>query len=181
VKSVIGHKAFLPCPPFFLLIRCNKLPHRGYSLKDYDPTTMVLASGRDVPISYKKSVNVCRAIRGLRLEQAKNYLNKVIEKREPVPFVVYRKKVAHKRALGGPTGAAGRYPVRASKAILKVLLNAENNATQKGMESSSLMIVHAAAQKARVLPRSFPRAFGRMSTKRRILTHVEIGLKQIKE
>lgn len=155
------------------------MPERGYSLVDYDPTTMALASGRDLRISFKKAVNVCRAIKGMRLEAAKKFLEGVIEKRVPVAFTRYRKKVAHKRALGGVKGAAGRYPVLAAKAILKVLENAENNATRKGLDPSRLIVYHAAAQKAGFIPRIYPRAFGRMDIKHRVLTHIEICLKQV--
>jgi large subunit ribosomal protein L22 len=156
------------------------VPTWGYSIKEYDPSTMVLASGRDLPISFKKAVNLCRAIKGMTLDDAKKFLNEVIQLKTPVPFTTYKKKVAHKAALGGRTGAAGRYPVKAAKAMLKVLENAENNASQKGFDTSSLKIVHAAAQKARIIIRPFPRAFGRMSVKRRIYTHIEIALKQVK-
>lgn len=157
------------------------MPKWGYSLENYDPTTMALASGRDLRISFKKAVNVCRAIKGMRLEEAKKFLESVIDKRVPVVFARYRKKVAHKRALGGVHGAAGRYPVLAAKAILKVLENAENNATKKGLDSSRLVVYHAAAQKAGFIPRVYPRAFGRIDIKHRVLTHVEIALKQVEE
>jgi large subunit ribosomal protein L22 len=142
---------------------------------------MVLASGRDDAVSFKKAVNVCRAIKGLKLEQAKEFLKKVIDEKAPVQFTKYRSGVAHRRSLGGPGGAAGRYPRKSSMAVLKVLENAENNASMKNFQTSSLLVVHAAAQKARVVPRSYPRAFGRMSTKRKILTHIEVGLKEVRE
>ncbi|MEM0272008.1 MAG: 50S ribosomal protein L22 [Thermoprotei archaeon] len=153
----------------------------GYSIENYDPTTMALAAGRDLRVSFKKTMNVCRAIKGMRLDQAKAFLNGVIQEKVPVTFTKYRKKVGHKRALGGVNGAAGRYPVLSAKAVLKVLENAENNASKKGLDPSRLIVYHAAAQKAGFIPRIYPRAFGRMDIKHRILTHVEIGLKQVEE
>ncbi|MEM0321335.1 MAG: 50S ribosomal protein L22 [Thermoprotei archaeon] len=152
-----------------------------YSIENYDPTTMALAAGRDLRVSFKKTMNVCRAIKGMRLDQAKAFLNGVIKEKVPVIFTKYRKKVGHKRALGGVNGAAGRYPVLSAKAVLKILENAENNASKKGLDPSRLIVYHAAAQKAGFIPRIYPRAFGRMDIKHRILTHVEIGLKQVEE
>lgn len=155
------------------------MPRWGYSLSDYDPTTTVIASGRDVPVSFKKSVNVCREIKGMALDRAKEYLKSVTKLESPVAFTTYRKKVAHRSSLGGRKGASGRYPVKAARAILKVLENAESNALQKGLSPETLVVYHAAAQKSRVVERLYPRAFGRMSLKRRILTHIEIGLKSV--
>jgi large subunit ribosomal protein L22 len=142
---------------------------------------MALAYGKDLHISFKKAVNVCRAIRGMRIERAKQLLKEVVDKKTPIAFTTYRKKVGHKRSLGGVKGAAGRYPVAAAKAILKVLENAENNASSKGLDSSKLIVFHAAAQKAGFIPRVYPRAFGRLDIKHRVLTHIEIGLKQLEE
>ncbi len=158
-----------------------KLTKSGYSIENYDPTTMALASGRDLRVSFKKTVNVCRAIKGMRLEVAKEFLRGVAQEKMPVAFTKYRKKVGHKRSLGGVSGAAGRYPVLSAKAVLKVLENAENNASKKGLDTSRLVVYHAAAQKAGFIPRVYPRAFGRIDIKHRVLTHVEIGLKQIEE
>ncbi|MEM3671259.1 MAG: 50S ribosomal protein L22 [Thermoprotei archaeon] len=156
------------------------MPHYGYSLRDYDPATMALASARDQPVSFKKSVNLCRALVGLKVEAAKKLLEQISEQKVPVQFRTYRDKVAHRRSLGGTGGAAGRYPVKAAKATLRVLVNAENNASQKNLDTESLVIVHAAAHKARAVPRQFPRAMGRMSLKRKILTHIEVCVKEVK-
>ncbi|MCL5788502.1 MAG: 50S ribosomal protein L22 [Candidatus Marsarchaeota archaeon] len=117
----------------------------------------------------------------MKVEQAKKFLEEVIDQRTPVQYTRYRGKVAHRASLGGTGGAAGRYPVRVARSILRTLVNAENNASQKNLSTDSLIIVHAAAQKARPIPRQFPRAMGQMSIKRKILTHVEICLKEVKD
>jgi len=130
--------------------------------------------GREMRISPKDAVEVCRAIRGMRLKDAKSYLEEVMKKQRPVPFRRHRKKLAHTRGAGG----AGAYPVKAARAVLKVLENAEANASYKGLEVDRLRIVHASAKRGFTIPGFLPRAFGRATPYNRPLTNVEIILKE---
>ncbi|KYH37511.1 MAG: 50S ribosomal protein L22 [Candidatus Bathyarchaeota archaeon B24] len=150
------------------------MPNWGYSVKDLDPEKTVIASGRDLRISPKAAVEVCRAIRGLTLDDAKRLLEDVIALKRSIPFKRYKKKVAHRRDLQG--WYAGRYPVKACKAILRVLENAESNAEFKGLNLERLRVIHAAAQRGPILKRYTPRAFGRATPNFEYLTHVEIAL-----
>jgi large subunit ribosomal protein L22 len=68
--------------------------------------------------------------------------------------------------------------VKAAKAVLKVLLNAEANAEYKGLDVSRLWVVHAAAHKGMKIKSYIPRAFGRASPWFEQLVHVELGLEE---
>lgn len=153
------------------------MPNWGYSVKGLDPERTVLASGRDLRISHKAAVEVCRAIKGLSLSDAKRFLEDVINLKRSIPYRRYKKKVAHRRDI--QKWYAGRYPVKACKAILKVLENAEANAEYKGLNLENLKVIHAAAQKGTVLKRYMPRAFARATPRFRVLTHIEIALAEI--
>jgi len=138
-----------------------------------DPARTAIAAGRDLRVSYKDTVELLNAIRGLKLEEAKKRLEDVIAKRKPIPYRVHNRKVGHKRGM-----SAGRYPVKAAKAVLKVLLNAEANAEYKGLDASRLWVVHAAAHKGMKIKSYMPRAFGRATPWFEQLVHVELGLEE---
>lgn len=149
------------------------MPKFGYSAKIEEPCAK--AFGKEMRISPKHAMEVCRAIQGMRLNAAKDYLEAVREKRKAVPFVRHRKKLAHKKGIGG----SGRYPAKATREILKVLKNAEANASYKGLDVEKLRIVHASAYKGITIPGILPRAFGRATPFNKPLTNVEIVLKEV--
>ncbi len=153
------------------------MPTWRYSVSELDPDRTALASGRDLRISYKAAVEVCNAIRGMMLQDAKRFLEEVIAKKRPVPFRRFKKKQAHRRGLQG--FYAGKYPVKAAKEILKVLENAEANADFKGLDTERLRIVHIAAQKGTKIRGYMPRAFGRASPWNEQLTHIEVVVEEV--
>ncbi len=155
------------------------MPTYGYSIIGLDPNKTAKASGRDLDISPKAAREVCKTIRGMPLMDAKEYLEKVIQMKEMVPFKRYKKHRAHHaNKLRRWKWYTGGYPVKASKYILKVLENAEANAESKGLDITRLRIIHAAAQKGLVIKKYIPRAFGRSSPYFRRLTHVEIVVEE---
>lgn len=149
------------------------LPSWGYSFKPKEPEKTAIASGRDLRISPKHAREICVAIRGLKLEDAKKLLEEVAEGRKPIAFRRHHGKVGHRRGLQG--WYAGRYPKKASKTILKVLEALEANASEKGLDSDRLKIVHAAAQRGPKIRKYMPRAFGRSTPYFQELTHIELA------
>lgn len=140
----------------------------NYSLKSDE--NMVKAYGRDMSISMKKSVEICKVIKGKKLEFAKKFLERVIEKKFSVPMRKYNRDTAHKTAIG-----PGRFPVKTAKGILSILKNAEANAQNKGL-SKELIIKHVAAHKA-----SSPWHYGRKRRQKMKRTHIEVILIEKKE
>jgi len=149
------------------------MPHHRYSLEVEEPCAK--AYGRELRISCKHAEEICRAIKGMSLEECKKFLESVIRKEVAVPFRRHNKKLGHRRGCGG----AGRFPVKAAKEFLKLLQNAEANATYKGMAPEKLRIVHACAKKGTVIPGYLPRAFARATPWNQELTNVEIILKEV--
>jgi len=149
----------------------------SYSFQNFDPDRMARASGRDLRISPKHSVELLREIRGMMLNDALKYLDDVINLRRPVPMKRYNDSQGHKPGKGfGP----GRYPVKVAKAVKKVLLNVKNNAEQKGLDVDRLKIIHAAAHRGPVLRGYIPRAFGRATPFNEQTTHIEIIVEEIR-
>jgi len=142
-----------------------------------DAGKVAKAAGRSLKISPKHSREICNAIRGMEVEEAKDYLEDVIAMKQAVPFKRYNKKVGHKRGLDGwPTG---RYPVKAAKQILDVLVNAEANAEYQGLDTDNLEIVHISSHRGYVIRGWTPRAFGRASPFNTPTTHIQIVLGEI--
>ncbi|MBS7639245.1 MAG: 50S ribosomal protein L22 [Candidatus Bathyarchaeia archaeon] len=155
------------------------MPEWGYSIVGLDPANTAKASGRELRISPKAAREVCAAIKGMMLDEAKEFLRQVIAKRRAVPYRRYKKKLPHRRGL--QKAMAGRYPVKAATKILEVLESAEANAEYKGLDTERLKVIHAAAYPGAKIRRYMPRAFGRATPKFETLCHVEIVLEQIKE
>lgn len=95
------------------------------------------ASGLALPISSKHSIEICNLIRNKKLSTAKTFLEKTINLKKPIPFRRFTGDVGHKK--GNLT--SGRYPVKASQAILDILNSAEKNALTKGLSVDDLVIV----------------------------------------
>ncbi|AEK72873.1 50S ribosomal protein L22 [Thermococcus sp. 18S1] len=149
----------------------------SYSFQNFDPEKMARASGRDLRISPKHSVELLREIRGMMVNDALRYLDDVIALKRPVPMKRHNDSQGHKPGRGfGP----GRYPVKVAKAVKKVLLNAKNNAEQKGLDPDRLKIIHAAAHRGPVLRGYIPRAFGRATPFNEQTTHIEIVVEEIR-
>jgi large subunit ribosomal protein L22 len=155
------------------------MPKWGYTITGLDPEKTVKASGRDLSISHKAAREVCQKIKGMTLDQAKNLLSKVMQKKQPIPFRRYKKKAGHTHGL--EKTYAGRYPIKTAQKILKVLEGAEANAEFKGLDPERLKIIHAAAYPGMKIKRYQMRAFGRSTPKFQTLTHVELVLEQTEE
>ncbi len=95
---------------------------------------------RNLPISTKQCVEICGFLRNKRLDKAKRMLDDVINKKRAVPFKRYNRDMGHK-----PGMAAGRFPVKASKEILRLLNSVEANADNKGLDVNNLVLfdIHA--------------------------------------
>ena len=153
------------------------MPKWGYSVTDMDNEKTAKASGRELRVSHKHAREVCKTIKGMKLDQAKIYLHQVILKKKAVPFRKYNKKVGHRRGL--EKACSGRYPVKTAQHILSVIEGAEANAEYKGLDMERLRIIHASAYPGMKIKRFISRAFGRSSPRFNTLTHVELVLEEM--
>jgi len=152
------------------------MPQWKYSVQGLDPDKTAIASGRDLRIKPKTSREICNTLKGMKLEEAKTFLNDVIDKKRAVPYYRYRGKTPHRKQLQGHD--AGRFPEKAAEEILKILNSVEANAEFKGLYADRLRIVHMAAHKGRVIRKFIPRAFGRASPYYKHLTHIEVAVEE---
>jgi large subunit ribosomal protein L22 len=155
------------------------MPKWGYSTTPTNPDITVKASARETRVSPKHATEVCKTIKGMKLQQAKTYLQQVIAKEQPVPIRRHKKKIPHRKGI--QKAYAGRYPVKATQKILQVLENAEANAEYKGLDTERLRIIYASAHPGMKIERYIPRAFGRSTPRFKTLCHIELILEQIEE
>jgi large subunit ribosomal protein L22 len=132
--------------------------------------------GRGLRISPKHSVEIARAIKGMKVDEAKSFLEEVQQKKRAVPFRKHKKKVGHKRLF---KWYAGRYPVKASERFYRLLEELEANAEYKGLDTERLQIVHVSAYKGRTFPGYIPRAYGRASPYSHETTNVELIVEEV--
>ncbi len=154
-------------PEVVRLSQLNKMADYKYAAKIEGNAAK--AVGRDLSISTKHSVEVCRAIRGKNLQKAKEFLKKVIEKKVAIPYRRYDWDLGHKKGKIGQ----GRYPVKTCKEILKLLESVETNAQFKGLNTATLEIAHICAHKA-----ARPWHFGRRIREKMKRSHVEVIVKE---
>lgn len=144
--------------------------------EEIDPETTAKAMAYELHISPKHALEVCRAIKGKKVEVAESYLEDVLDMKVAVPFRRYKKKVAHRRGL--KNWYAGRYPMKATDEILKLLRNAKGNAEYKGLDLDALRVLHVATKEGRTIRGIMPRAFGRATPKNTETVTVEIILRE---
>ena len=154
------------------------MPNWGYSSLRLDEEGRAKASVRDMRISPKAAREICGAIRNMRLDEARQFLQDVMDKKRPIPYRRFDKKVSHKAGIQG--WYAGRYPVKAAQNIQRILNSLEANAEAKGMDTERLKIIHSAAHKGRALKRYVQRAFGRSTPKFEVLCHVELAVEEMR-
>ena len=105
-------------------------------------STCAKAIGRDLQVSPKASIELANFLRGKELERAIRILNRVIEKKEAIPYKRFTNGPGHK-----PGMAAGRYPVKAAGEFLELFANVKANASNQGL-TGTLMITHLAVNRA---------------------------------
>jgi len=131
----------------------------------------------ELPISPKHSIEIATFIRNRRIDDAIEYLEKVIAQKKAIPFRKFNRDVAHKRGLEG--WDAGRYPKKASEAYIRLLASVKKNAEYTGLDTEKLVIVHASANRGRGQKAFFPRAMGRATPKRRETVNIEIIAREV--
>ena len=148
----------------------------SYAFQGFDATKHVRASIREKKISHKHARETAKAIKGLTLEKARDYMLSVIAKERAIPFRRFKNQVGHR---SDPGMMSGRYPEKTAGEFLKLLDNLESNAEYKGMDMDRLKIINATSQKGVIVERIIPRAQGRATAKNDVLTHFEIVAQEV--
>ena len=123
-----------------------------YSVEAGDKT--IKAMGRDFNVSFKNMVMVAQAIRGQKLHKAIEHLEGVVELKKTIPFTRFNKGIGHR---SGNQLKTSKYPEKAAKYALAVLINLRANAENKGYDAENVKIIHSQANHGVSRPRRKPR------------------------
>lgn len=138
-----------------------------------DPETTAKAYGKELQISPKESVEICREVRNQDVDDAVEYLEKVIKGEKAVPYRKHKKQIAHNKGVG-----SGGYPTKAAEHIKNLLEECKANAENKGLDSDNMKIITIAAHEGSPIKGFQPRAMGRSSPHNTTTTNVEVILQE---
>ena len=102
--------------------------------------TMAVVHGKDLPISNRQSIDVCRFIKDKSIDESLKLLNDVIKEKIAIPM---RGELPHRKGAM----AGGRYPKKIALHFIKLLKSLSSNALRKNLEVTKLK-VHGMANTA---------------------------------
>jgi len=127
--------------------------------------TEAVVNGKNVVISTKYAIAICRFIKGKKIEDAISDLEKVLVFKKPVPM---KGEIPHRKGKI----MSGRFPQNATKEFIKMLKTLKANANVNGLEEP--IISEAIANFA-------SRPYGRFGRVKRKRTHIFIKVKELKK
>ncbi len=142
-----------------------------YALQQFKEN-MARAISKDVEVSTKTSLEIANFIRGKTTKKAKQILERVLEKKQAIPFKRFTDGVGHRK---GTAIGQGRFPQKASEAFIKIIKQVEANAQAKGL-SEELKIVHLVVNKS---SNTFHQ--GRQRRRKFKRTHLEIAVEELEK
>jgi large subunit ribosomal protein L17e len=121
---------------------------------------------------------VGRAIQGMKLDKARAYLERVLVKKDVIPYMRHKGgKGRHAQAKNHKWVVGSGWPSKSTKMMLKLLENVEANAkgpSKEDLASKPLVLKHVQVNRARKMRRRTYRAHGRMGPYVRSPNHVQI-------
>jgi len=137
-----------------------------------DKENTVHIIGKDLPISTKHTIEISNFIRYKSIQLAKRQLNFVLEKKLAIPLRRFNKDRGHRPGKI----AAGFYPQKATKEILKLLTSLEGYEQYKDLDKNNLYIKEIIPNKA-----SISHHYGRIRGIQNKVTHLKIVAAEIKK
>lgn len=171
----------------------RQLPQKGFT-QPLQGNRLSVARATNVDVHVKACFEICRTVRGMTAGAAVRKLEKVLlidsdrpdirAKAEAIPYRLgsgnkKRKRsgpsmVGHRKGGMGP----GRYPVRASRVVIKLLNSAMDNARHQheDIDAEDMIITHIAAHRGLIKRGFMPRARGRATPKNHYQVNLEVFL-----
>ena len=171
----------------------RQLPQKGFT-QPLQGNRLSVARATNVDVHVKACFEICRTVRGMTAGAAVRKLEKVLlidsdrpdirAKAEAIPYRLgsgnkKRKRsgpsmVGHRKGGMGP----GRYPVKASRVVIKLLNSAMDNARHQheDIDAEDMIITHLAAHRGTIKRGFMPRARGRATPKNHYQVNLEVFL-----
>eukprot|EP00744_Colponema_vietnamica_P000262 GILI01000469.1.p2 GENE.GILI01000469.1~~GILI01000469.1.p2 ORF type:complete len:185 (+),score=72.71 GILI01000469.1:45-599(+) len=147
-----------------------------YSAEVQNTTKTAKSRGAYLRVHFKNTVETCNAIKGMKLVDAKRYLEDVISHKRVIPFRHFSGGVGRKSQAKQFGIAQGRWPEKSCRFVLDLLKNAESNAEAKALDVENLVVSHCQANAAPRGRRRTYRAHGRINAYMSSPSHIELIL-----
>ena len=176
--------------------RRKQLPQSGYT-QLLQGSRLATARSVQVDMHVKHCFEVCRAVKNKTAGEAIAFLNQVLKidsnradvrrKAAAVPFRLgsgnKRKRRSGPSMVGQRKGGIGpgRFPVKASREIIKVIESAMENARYQyeDIDAEEMLITHIAAHRGRIRKGWIPRARGRATPSNHYQVNLEVFLEDM--
>lgn len=140
-----------------------------------------IARAYDLRVHFKNTYETAKAIKGMLLNKAIQYLEQVLKHERCIPFTKFD-------GATGRTGQAkefglthGRWPEKSVKVILGLLQNGKSNAETKKLNLDKLVIANCQVNQATAGRRRTFRAHGRVNAYMSSNCHVQIRFEEKEE
>lgn len=121
------------------------------------------ASGKDLRIHYKNTYETAKAVQGLTIPKAQQYLKDVLAHRRCVPYTKYYGGIGRTGQAAEFKKTLGRWPEKSVRTVLGLINNMEANANAKNLKNlKDLTIEHVQVNRAAKGRRRTYRAHGRI-------------------
>jgi large subunit ribosomal protein L22 len=159
--------------------RRKQLPQSGYT-QLLQGSRLATARSVQVDMHVKHCFEVCRAIKNKTAGEAIAFLNQVL-KIDSNRADVRRKAAAVPFRLGSGNKRKRRFPVKASREIIKVIESAMENARYQyeDIDAEEMLITHIAAHRGRIRKGWIPRARGRATPSNHYQVNLEVFLEDM--
>jgi large subunit ribosomal protein L22 len=147
----------------------------GYAYTPENEGFVAKATGRELRVKFKDSIEICAYIQGMKAQEALKHLQAVLDEKEHIPIKKSKTQRGHKAGMK----PYGRRPVKAVDAVLGVLKAAMANAEFRGLDIENCKVTSALAQRGHKMRRMRPQ--GRQALYATHLTTVQITLEEISE
>ena len=139
------------------------------------------SKGKDLRTHFKNTFHVGRAIKGMLLTKAEEYLKDVLDHKRCVPFSRYDHSVGRCSAAIQFGLTKGRYPEKSVRIVLDLLKNAKANAEAKKLNVEKMLIKNVLVNQATEGRRRTYRAHGSINAYCSSNCHVEIICEEVKD
>lgn len=149
----------------------------NFELKSEEKIAKAFKSNARVSLKY--STELCREIKGKKVEKVEKLLQDIVEKKRFLPLRRYRLEMGHRKGKAVSKTKSGKYPIKLCKVWLDLLNSVKANADYKGLNSENLIILHCFASQG--FRRRSHQKQGRIAGKSHLRksAHIEVIVREV--